>query len=192
MFLMDADGTNVRQLTRNAPYNWWLGWSPDGSRIAYSSDTDGDFESGSVFVIDVDSTNLRQLAGDPVEPLEEDETIEEPAAETIVTTTTSAIQALEGTYVSVLVSAGSESDAQRARDNLESQYGREFGVLFSSDYSSLRPGYWVVYAGPFATPEESQATCWTDLNRRTGDLCYGRLLSQDPADAEVVYGPAPG
>ncbi|MCE2513330.1 MAG: hypothetical protein J4F50_12465, partial [Acidimicrobiia bacterium] len=102
------------------------------------------------------------------------------------------VAALKGTYVSVLVSAGSESAAQRARDSLESQYGREFGILLSSDYASLRPGYWVVYAGPFVTPEESQTTCWTDLNRRTGDLCYGRRLSQDPADADTVYGPAPG
>ena len=187
----------MRQLTQNNYDDLWLGWSPDGSQIAYNSDTDGDSEYEAVFVIGVDGTHVRQLVDARIDEQPAEEADEEPPAETIAPastvapSTTTAIQALEGAYVSVLVSAGSESDAQRARDNLERQYGREFRILFSSDYASLRPGYWVVYAGPFATPEESQTTCWTDLNRRTGDLCYGRRLSQDPADADTVYGPAP-
>ena len=60
----------------------------------------------------------------------------------------------------------------------------------SDDFESLNPGYWVVYAGPFATAAESQDACWSDLNMRTAYLCYGRRLSQDPADREIVYPPA--
>ena len=97
---------------------------------------------------------------------------------------------LEGKYVSVVVSATSEAAALRAQDDLQRQYGLDFGILLSSDYLSLRPGYWVVYLGPFDTPEESQDGCWSALNKRTGNLCYGRRLSQNPADVEVVYPPA--
>ena len=97
---------------------------------------------------------------------------------------------LEGKFVSVVVSATSEAAALRAQDDLQRQYGLEFGILLSGDYLSLRPGYWVVYLGPFDTPEESQDGCWSALNKRTGNLCYGRRLSQNPADVEVVYPPA--
>ena len=97
---------------------------------------------------------------------------------------------LEGKFVSVVVSATSEAAALRAQDDLQRQYGLEFGILRSSDYLSLRPGYWVVYLGPFDTPEDSQDGCWSALNKRTGNLCYGRRLSQNPADVEVVYPPA--
>ena len=96
-----------------------------------------------------------------------------------------------GTYVSVLVSVNTQAAAIQNRDELEQQHDRRFGILYSSGYESLRPGYWVVYAGPFYTPEEAQNTCW-ELDRRTGALCYGRRLSQDPGDVEIVYPPKPG
>ena len=96
-----------------------------------------------------------------------------------------------GTYVSVLVSETTQASAIQKRNELEQQHDRRFGILYSSDFESLRPGYWVVYAGPFYTPEEAQHTCW-ELDRRTGALCYGRRLSQDPGDVEIVYPPKPG
>ena len=97
---------------------------------------------------------------------------------------------LEGMFVSVVVSARSETDAVQARDDLESRLGLRFGILRSDDFKSLNPGYWVVHAGPFATAAESQDACWSDLNMRSASLCYGRRLSQDPADREIVYAPA--
>ena len=96
-----------------------------------------------------------------------------------------------GTFISVLVSENTQAAAEQQRDDLEQQHYRQFGILYSSDFNSLRPGYWVVYAGPFYTPEEAQNTCW-ELDRRTGALCYGRRLSQDPRDVEIVYPPKPG
>ena len=97
---------------------------------------------------------------------------------------------LEGMFVSVVVSATSRTAAEQARDDLESRLGLRFGILRSDDFKSLNPGYWVVHAGPFATAAESQDACWSDLNMRSASLCYGRRLSQDPADREIVYAPA--
>ena len=94
-------------------------------------------------------------------------------------------------FVSVIVSATSEAAATAALADLEDRFGGEFGMLRSDEFRSLNPGYWVVYAGPFATPAESQNACWSDLGMRTASLCYGRRLSQDPEDVEVVYPPAP-
>ena len=65
---MDADGTNVQQLTDNDDWDEDPAWSPDGKRIAFHSDRDGNYE---IFVMDADGTNVQQLTdndgwdGDP-------------------------------------------------------------------------------------------------------------------------------
>ena len=41
---MNADGTNVRQLTNNTHRDEEPSWSPDGTQIAFDSDRDGDDE----------------------------------------------------------------------------------------------------------------------------------------------------
>ena len=55
---MDADGGNVQRLTGRGSYNWDPHWSPDGDRIVFASDRDGDRE---VFVMNADGTHIRQL-----------------------------------------------------------------------------------------------------------------------------------
>ena len=55
---MDADGTDVVRLTDSSAVDWVPAWSPDGSRIAFGSNRDGDED---VFVMDADGTNVRQL-----------------------------------------------------------------------------------------------------------------------------------
>ncbi len=56
---MDRDGSNPRNLTRDAATEYELAWSPDGSRIAYYSDAPGGrFE---IFVMDADGGNRRQV-----------------------------------------------------------------------------------------------------------------------------------
>ena len=46
---MNADGSNVRRLTDNEAWEGHLAWSPDGRRIAFVSDRDGDDE---IYVIE--------------------------------------------------------------------------------------------------------------------------------------------
>ena len=41
-----------------------LGWSPDGSRIAFSSDRDGDFD---VYVMNADGSGVTNLSDNPAE-----------------------------------------------------------------------------------------------------------------------------
>ena len=58
IFVMNADGTEVRQLTYNDKVDVSPSWSLDGERIAFTSDRDGDFE---IFVMNADGTEVRQL-----------------------------------------------------------------------------------------------------------------------------------
>lgn len=51
-------------------------------------------------------------------------------------------------FTVVLASVGERSDAQRAAREARSS-GISAGVLDSDDFSSLRPGYWVAFAGRF-------------------------------------------
>ena len=71
VFVIEADGSNLVQITSNSGQDYPKGfvprwrepiplpmWSPDGTRIAFVSDRDGDYE---VFVVNADGTNLLQL-----------------------------------------------------------------------------------------------------------------------------------
>jgi Tol biopolymer transport system component len=52
---MDADGTDVQQLTDNDRYDEDPAWSPDGNRIVFASDRNG-FHG--IFVMDTDGINV--------------------------------------------------------------------------------------------------------------------------------------
>jgi TolB protein len=58
IYIMNSDGTNVRQLTFNEVLDQFPDWSPSGNQIVFESDRFGDIE---IFVIDTDGSNLRQL-----------------------------------------------------------------------------------------------------------------------------------
>lgn len=58
IFVMDADGRNVKQLTFNPADDIQPAWSPLGNKIAFVSNRDGNYE---IYTMDVDGANKRNL-----------------------------------------------------------------------------------------------------------------------------------
>src|SRR3954468_3835762 len=63
IYVMNADGTDVRQLTHNTLHDEGPVWAPDGTRIAYTSGADN--LNGDIWVMDADGTNQQQLMAQP-------------------------------------------------------------------------------------------------------------------------------
>jgi hypothetical protein len=59
-------------------------------------------------------------------------------------------------WTAIVASAKSKSAAEDVKRKLNAT-GQPAGLLFSSNYSSLRPGYWVVFSGVFDTASEAEA-----------------------------------
>lgn len=65
---MNNDGTGVRQLTNNSAEDVGADWSPDGGRIAFTSNRSGNYH---IYSIDTSGTDIRQithLAGNNIQP----------------------------------------------------------------------------------------------------------------------------
>jgi Tol biopolymer transport system component len=58
IFMIQADGTGERNLTNNPANDVNPSWSPDGSRLTFSSDRDGIY---SIYVMNADGSNVRRL-----------------------------------------------------------------------------------------------------------------------------------
>ena len=58
IYLINADGTGLVQLTHNSVGDLAAVWSPDSSRLVFGSDRDGDSE---IYLINADGTGLAQL-----------------------------------------------------------------------------------------------------------------------------------
>src|SRR5438105_3256090 len=58
IYVVDAAGTDVLNLSHNAADDDWASWSPNGSKIAFHSDRDGNFE---VYLMNPDGTGLVDL-----------------------------------------------------------------------------------------------------------------------------------
>jgi Tol biopolymer transport system component len=71
LYVMDADGTNVRQLTHNADFDSAPAWSPDGQRIAFENAPGNTLVPGTeahekdIYVMNADGTHVRRLTDSP-------------------------------------------------------------------------------------------------------------------------------
>jgi Tol biopolymer transport system component len=60
IYVMDADGSGQRRLTHTSLYEFFLAWSPDGKRIAYSA-SDSDYNT-TIWMMDAAGSARTQLA----------------------------------------------------------------------------------------------------------------------------------
>jgi TolB protein len=58
IYVMDADGSNARNLSGASTLDGWPAWSPDGRRIVFSRKIKGGFQ---IFVMNRDGSSVRQL-----------------------------------------------------------------------------------------------------------------------------------
>jgi dipeptidyl aminopeptidase/acylaminoacyl peptidase len=62
IYVMAANGSAQRRLTRNDTHDDHAKWSPDGTRIAFASTRDGNYE---IYVMNADGSAPRRLTNDP-------------------------------------------------------------------------------------------------------------------------------
>jgi TolB protein len=62
LWAVKADGTSPRQVTTGNGHDIEPAWSLDGSRVAFASDRDGDFD---VYVVAIDGGDVEQVTNDP-------------------------------------------------------------------------------------------------------------------------------
>jgi len=60
VFVANADGSNLRNLSNNPFFDGWPAWSPDGQKIAFASNRRG--HGYQIFMMDADGANVRLIA----------------------------------------------------------------------------------------------------------------------------------
>lgn len=77
-------------------------------------------------------------------------------------------------YTAILASVQAKSEAHQYSQEA-SEVGLAPGILYSSDYSSLRPGYWVVFSGSFSGLSEAELRA-EEAQELGFDGAYPRLV----------------
>jgi Tol biopolymer transport system component len=62
IYVMDADGSNQIRLTENEAEDYGPTWSPDGEKIAFATNRDGNYE---IYVMDADGSDPENLTKNP-------------------------------------------------------------------------------------------------------------------------------
>ncbi len=62
IYVMDADGKNPVNLTRNPTGNFDPSWSPDETKIVFASNRDGNYE---IYVMNADGSHIVRLTTHP-------------------------------------------------------------------------------------------------------------------------------
>jgi Tol biopolymer transport system component len=64
VYTINVDGSGEKRLTDSPGLDAFPAWSPDGERIAFATDRDGNWE---LYVMDADSSQQRRLTNTPEE-----------------------------------------------------------------------------------------------------------------------------
>ena len=67
IYLMNVDGTGLRNISNNPGKDLWASWSPDGTRIAFQTDRDDNWE---IYVMNADGTEQQRLTNNDVKDSE--------------------------------------------------------------------------------------------------------------------------
>lgn len=59
VFVADADGKNLKNLTDHPAFEGWPAWSPDGKRIAFGANRNSSYQ---IFVMNADGSDVRLVA----------------------------------------------------------------------------------------------------------------------------------
>ena len=94
-----------------------------------------------------------------------------------ITTTTTSGELTTPAFIAVVVSEPDEGTARAAADEL-TENGFDSGVLHSDDYSSLNPGFWVAYLGPFDDVDDAESAV-SDLEAAGYTAAYPRCIGTD-------------
>jgi TolB protein len=68
VYVVNADGSGLRNLTRNAAWDSWPVWSPDGRRIAFLRGGSYRQPNSEIYVMNADGSGQRRLTRNPALP----------------------------------------------------------------------------------------------------------------------------